>query len=100
MEPDDEKIMTLHPEGKQGVNISRSKYNMIKNSMVSVLKENGEVRWKDLKDIVEEDLKGRFEGSIPWYFTSIKLDLQARNEITITRVKGNQIVRLTEIDGK
>jgi len=30
----DDKIQTLHPEGKQGVNISRAKYDMIHHAIL------------------------------------------------------------------
>ncbi|MDW7662766.1 MAG: hypothetical protein SCL54_15265 [Bacillota bacterium] len=31
----DERILTLHPEGKKGVNISIMKYEMIKNFIIN-----------------------------------------------------------------
>ena len=33
----EEKIMTLHPEGKQGVNISKAKYDQIKGASPDAL---------------------------------------------------------------
>ena len=35
----EEKIMTLHPQGKNGVNISRKKYDQIKQFILSTLKK-------------------------------------------------------------
>jgi len=36
---------------------------------------------------VNRALKGKFDGSIPWYMESTKLDLEARN--VIERVRGD-----------
>ncbi len=33
----DEKILTLHPQGKKGVNISRAKYEIMKTTILEVL---------------------------------------------------------------
>jgi hypothetical protein len=35
----EEKIITLHPQGRNGVNISKDKYEIIKESIISALKE-------------------------------------------------------------
>lgn len=36
----EEKIMTLHPAGKKGTNISLEKYTIIKEAILSVLNEH------------------------------------------------------------
>ena len=43
---------------------------------------------------VEKDLRGTFEGSVTWYVTTVKLDLEARG--TLKRVPNSrpQLVRL------
>ena len=63
----EEKILTRHPEGKRGVNISKRKYEVVREAMLSILKSRGEVTHAELVESVERLLKGRFEGSIPWY---------------------------------
>lgn len=75
------KILTLHPQGKKGVNIDIQKYEIIKEFIVKKLKENGEMTYEKLNDMAVVELKGKFEGSIPWYFVTVKLDLEARNII-------------------
>jgi len=35
----EEKILTLHPEGKQGVNISKDRYERIRQAILSILAE-------------------------------------------------------------
>ncbi len=91
----DEMVLTLHPEGKNCVRIDLSKYNMMRGSIISRLRENGKMRWKDLLPLIEEGLRGKFEGSISWYYTSVKLDLQARGSIHVNKINGNQYVSLS-----
>lgn len=91
----EDRIMTLHPDPqKEGVNINRDKYEQIKSAILSTLKERGELSFKELNKTVNQQLSGHFDGSISWYVTTIKLDLEARREIE--RIPGSkpQMLRL------
>jgi hypothetical protein len=91
----EKKILARHPDKtKQGVNISKEKYDIIREQIVNILRENGEVVFKDLPAIVKRKLKGRFDGSISWYTTVVKLDLEARKVIERVPQTKPQRVRL------
>ena len=76
------RILTLHPkEGKSGVNISKQKYDVIRESILESLDAHGVITFKDLAADVHQKLEGKFDGSITWYVTTIKLDLEARGII-------------------
>ena len=77
----EEKILTLHPDGKQGVNISKEKYETIRQAILSIIEEQKETLFKDLPAEVERKLEKDFDGSISWYVTTVKLDLEARGLI-------------------
>jgi len=92
---DEDKILTLHPEeGKQGVNISRSKYEMIRQAILNAIRSQGTISFRGLVSLVEYNLRHRFEGSVPWYVTTVKLDLEARGEIERIPGMGEQHLRL------
>ena len=92
---EEEKILTLHPEeDKQGVNISRSKYDMIHQAIRDAIRSQGTISVKGLVSLVEYNLRNRFEGSIPWYVTTVKLDMEARGEIERIPGPGEQKIRL------
>lgn len=76
-----EKFMTLHPQGKQGVNIDLGKYTTMKEAILAAVAEAGTLTFKKLNETVGERLNGRFDGSIAWYLTTVKLDLEARGII-------------------
>ena len=80
----EEKILTLHPQGKKGVNISKAKYDVMKGTILDVLRDSPGLTHPELTAAVEKRLEGRFEGSIPWYMESTKLDLEARRVIERT----------------
>jgi len=82
-----ERILTLHPQGKKGVNISRPKYDVMRKAMTSVLKGK-ELTHAELTEAVERALKGKFEGSVAWYMESVKLDLEARKVVARVKVGG------------
>lgn len=93
----EEKIMTRHPEGKQGVNISRSKYDMIHKAIMNAIRSQGVITFQGLVSLVEYSLRNRFEGSVPWYVTTVKLDMEARGEIERIEGDGEQKFRLSKI---
>lgn len=84
----DEKILTLHPQGKKGVRIDRAKYDTMKATILKVLRGK-ELTHHELTHAVEDALRGKFDGSIPWYMEGTKLDLEARK--AIERVPGKTV---------
>lgn len=90
------KIRTQHPDpDKNGVNIDKEKYNTIRDVIIGLLKHNGEMSFKELMIAVETQLERDFDGSVGWYFVTVKLDLEARG--ILSRVAGSrpQKVHLT-----
>ena len=89
------KILARHPDKtKQGVNISKEKYDTIREQIIAALRENGEIVFKELPAIVRKRLKGKFDGSISWYTTVVKLDLEARKIIERAPGSKPQKIRL------
>jgi hypothetical protein len=83
------RILALHPDPKkQGVRIDRRKYETIKAAVLAAIAEAREMPFSRLADAVEARLAVPFDGSIPWYTTTVKLDLEARG--LIERVPGKQ----------
>ena len=91
-----EKILTLHPQGKAGVNISKEKYDVIKAAIVDVLRRQGTLSHTELTNQVDAALSGNFDGSVAWYVTTVKLDLEARGameRVPNTRPEQLQLTR-------
>jgi hypothetical protein len=76
----DEKIITKHPLGKTGRNISRQKYDTLKRAILSALKDS-ELTHTELFNQLNNSLKNRFSGNVSWYGETVKLDLEARKII-------------------
>lgn len=77
----EEKIMTLHPQGKKGVNILKSKYDIIKNYIIDTVTKYGEITYESLSDSAIAELSDSFDGKVNWYIVTVKLDLEARGVI-------------------
>ena len=90
------KTQTLHPDpGKQGTRIDSAKYDAVRNAILEHVGHDQEgIRFGELvramKDTFKEGLPGG--GSVGWYTTTVKLDLEARGEIQ--RVVGESPQRL------
>ena len=82
----EEKILTKHPLGKNGRNIDRQKYELVKESILSALEEN-ELTHTELFDQLNKSLKSKFSGNISWYGETVKLDLEAGKIIERTASK-------------
>jgi len=94
----DEKLLTRHPDpAKHGVRISKVKYDVIRQTILEILRANSELTFTELADAAKERLEGEFDGSTSWYVTTVKLDLEARNEIQ--RVPKTRPQRLRVVTG-
>ncbi|MEZ4771241.1 MAG: hypothetical protein R2844_22830 [Caldilineales bacterium] len=91
-----ERIMTLHPDGKQGVNIDKAKYDAVRQAILDSLAERGDIPFGDLGEAVAAHLTEPFDGSVGWYTTTVKLDLEARGEIERVAGRSPQVVRLVK----
>lgn len=74
----EERILTLHPEGKKGVNILRSKYETTRECLLGIFADFPEISHKDLTRLSKERLNDKLEGNISWYMETVLLDLIAR----------------------
>jgi hypothetical protein len=88
-------ILTLHPEGKQGVNIDKRKYDTLRKAIEASLRAHGEMTFNALAADVESRLND-FDGSPMWYFTTVKLDLEARGNLERVPDSRPQRIRLTK----
>lgn len=79
----EEKILTKHPLGKSGRNISKDKYETIKRAIVEALR-NKELTHTELFNQLNKSLKGKFSANISWYGETVKLDLEARKIVERT----------------
>ena len=82
----EQKILTKHPLGKSGKNISRQNYETIKEALVRALQKK-ELTHTELLNEVRQSLKGTFTGNISWYAETVKLDLEARKIIARTSAR-------------
>jgi hypothetical protein len=79
----EQKILTRHPLGKRGRNISRQKYEAMKQAILSALRGK-ELTHTELFGRLRKTLKSRFSGNVSWYAETVKLDLEARKLIRRT----------------
>lgn len=77
----EEKFLTLHPQGKKGVNISLAKYEQIKTFIISTIQKKKEITFEELTDLAMAKLTDKFDGKVIWYMVTVKLDLEARKII-------------------
>ena len=89
-------IRTLHPDKKQGVNISKEKYEIIRKAILSTLRTQKEISFRNLSRAVEKEVNGTFDGSVMWYVTTVKLDLEARGEVKRVPHSRPQLVKLAK----
>ena len=78
----DELFLTVQPElAKQDVRLDKAIYNAVQAAILDNLRQYGPMTFTQLGALVEEELHSTFTGSILWYYTTVKLDMEARGEI-------------------
>jgi hypothetical protein len=95
--PKSEKVLVDTPTpGKQPTRIDRWKYDLVRTAILSVVPadENG-VEFSQLVQLVEAHISAdELErlGSVSWYTTTVKLDMEVKGELE--RIQGSKPQRL------
>lgn len=78
----EELFLTIRLEpAKQGVSIEKQKYTVVQQAILHNLRAYGPMTFTQLGTLVEEELSESFPGAVTWYYTTVKLDLEARGEV-------------------
>ena len=91
-----DKILTLHPAGKQGVNIDRDKYDEMKRAILKVVGRGKQgLSFTDMSRLVKPLLSKPVYGkaSTGWYCVTVKLDLEARGILERVPKTSPQLIR-------
>jgi hypothetical protein len=84
-----------HPDAdRQGVSLDQAKREVIQAAILEVLRRHEKLTYEDLARAVEQKLARKFDGSIRWYVTTVKLDLEARHVIERVKDRRREFVRL------
>ncbi len=92
----EDRILTMHPAGKKGVNINRDKYEFIKNYILQKLNDVGQITFSDLADAAVDEISQEFDGKVLWYITTVKLDLEARKLIERIPKTSPHVIKLAD----
>lgn len=77
-----EFIPALDPEPvRQIVRIDRSKYEMVRQTILEILFLHGPLGFAELDHRVKDQLQNNFGGPLTWYYNMVRLDLEACGEI-------------------
>ncbi len=82
----EKKILTKHPLGKNGKNISQDKYELMKRAILAALRKKQRTHTELFEDL-NKSLENKFAGNVSWYAETVKLDLEARKIIERTAFK-------------
>ena len=78
----EEFILAINPDPtKQSVRIEKEKYDVVRAAILDNLRAHGPMTFTQLGDLLEDQLQKDFDGSVMWYYTTVKLDMEARGEI-------------------
>ena len=101
MSSKENRIKLLHPDpDKQGPNILKEKYDLVSSVILDILsadRSGSGILFKELADKVATRLSAQeLEnlGSVGWYTTSVKLDLEARRKIERIPKSSPQRIRI------
>ena len=78
--------------GKKGTNVNEEKYSTIYNAILDVFAGEQEILFKELPEKIAATLVSPFDGSISWYTTTVKLDMESKG--ILERVPGSRPQRL------
>jgi hypothetical protein len=76
----------------QDVRIEKAKYDAMRAAILESLRRHGAMTFSQLGALLEDLLRGSFDGSVLWYYTTVKLDLESLGEIRCVPGSSPQLI--------
>ena len=93
----DELFQAINPAPtKQIVRLDRTQYDLMLAVILANLQEHGPLTFNQLAALVEEQLQNNFDGSVVWYYTMVKLDLEACGKIRCLPGSKPQMIEISQ----
>ncbi|WP_028296882.1 DUF6958 family protein [Olivibacter sitiensis] len=81
-----EKLQMKHPDPtKKTVAMDKDKYDTLKNALVSIMKSQKEMTFKEMLKGVTDELarqKVTFQGNVQWHLAWVQMDMEAGDELS------------------
>ncbi len=81
------------PEGQE-VQVDELTYDVVRGVILEILRVHGSMTFTRLGELVEDQLREDFDGSVMWYFTAVKMEMEARGELRRVPNSRPQVVEL------
>ena|SRR5687767_2185146 len=88
-------MITLRPDGRPGIRMTREDYNLLAEFILSHMHKYKEITIQELLETAESEFTSKFLSNTGWYALSVKLDLQARGKIKIVQKRDPYRVKRT-----
>jgi Family of unknown function (DUF6958) len=92
----EDQILTQHPQGRRGVSMSKAKYDMVRETILGLIRDYGEISSTELLMRCEQLRADSIKDSLSWHVTRVKLDLESRGEIERVPEASPQKIRLKQ----
>ena len=92
----EDQIFTQHPQGRRGVSMSKAKYDMVRETILGLIRDYGEISSTELLMRCEQLRADSIKDSLSWHVTRVKLDLESRGEIERVPEASPQKIRLKQ----
>ncbi len=93
-------ILLVDALGKRTLSLSTPVYESIKEFILSIVKEKGEILFTELLDLAEQNKTLLYEGDMSWCFLVVKRDLEARGIIRVKVGLGPRRAQLLSLNRK
>ena len=78
----DELFHIINPDPtKHSLPLDGTKYELMRAIILANLQEYGPMSSREFGSLIEEQARGEFGGLVKWYFTIVKMNLEACGEI-------------------
>jgi hypothetical protein len=94
------RILFEDKVGNRTISLSTPVYEAVREFIMRVLMEKGEITFIELLNLAEQDSSLRLEGDVSWCFLVVKRDLAARGIIHVTIGLGRSRVQLISLSRK
>jgi len=78
----EEPFLTIEPDSaKQGIRMDDEIYEQVRESIIINLRSYGPMTFSQLGALVEDELHESFPGSVLWYYTMVKQEMETHGEL-------------------